>query len=266
MMKVLIPSKCFSKFNYSKYKTGDEYTDEQRKDNATGAMILLYLGMNTNRYINNNSYTTTIKELLELFCSTNNLYSKTCQKYIKDIRKSLRLITEETAWNVSSFTPVDFDTIRLNTPFTLEINIVQWLDKELHQKTGTISVKQYKVIMKPKYRSLRIAMVQVLGYISSNWTKIKMGCYKIQVTVQAIANYTGLSTKTVSKILKILKQEKLIYRQSRKKRNIQEYVKDKKTGKYIYGANIYYLNLGGYKAKRSTSKHYFIKRKEIQTA
>ena len=41
---------------------------------------------------------------------------------------------------------------------------------------------------------------------------------------------------------------------------------DKKTGKYIYGANIYYLNLGGYKAKRSTSKHYFIKRKEIQTA
>ena len=120
--------------------------------------------------------------------------------------------------------------------------------------------------MKPKYRSLRIAMVQVLGYISSNWTKIKMGCYKIQVTVQAIANYTGLSTKTVSKILKILKQEKLIYRQNRKKRNIQEYVKDKKTGKYIYGANIYYLNLGGYKAKRSTSKHYFIKRKEIQTA
>ena len=37
MMKVLIPSKCFSKFNYSKYKTGDEYTEEQRKDNATGA-------------------------------------------------------------------------------------------------------------------------------------------------------------------------------------------------------------------------------------
>ena len=265
MMKVLIPSKCFSKFNYSKYKTGDEYTEEQRKDNATGAMILLYLGMNTNRYIND-SYTTTIKELLELFCSTANVKGDVCQKYIKDIRKSLRLITEETAWNVSSFTPVDFDTIRLNTPFTLEINIVQWLDKELHQKTGTISVKQYKVIMKPKYRSLRIAMVQVLGYISSNWTKVRVGYYKIQVTVQAIANYTGLSTETVSKILKILKQEKLIYRQNRKKRNIQEYVKDKKTGKYIYGANIYYLNLGGYKAKRSTSKHYFIKRKEIQTA
>ena len=265
MMKVLIPSKCFSKFNYSKYKTGDEYTEEQRKDNATGAMILLYLGMNTNRYIDE-SYTTTIKELLELFCSTANVKGDVCQKYIKDIRKSLRLITEETAWNVSSFTPVDFDTIRLNTPFTLEINIVQWLDKELHQKTGTISVKQYKVIMKPKYRNLRIAMVQVLGYISSNWTKLRAGYDKIQVTVQAIANYTGLSTKTVSKILKILKQEKLIYRQNRKKRNIQEYVKDKKTGKYIYGANIYYLNLGGYKAKRSTSKHYFIKRKEIQTA
>ena len=80
MMKVLIPSKCFSKFNYSKYKTGDEYTNEQRKDNATGAMILLYLGMNTNRCISNNSYTATIKELLELFCSANNLYSKTCQK------------------------------------------------------------------------------------------------------------------------------------------------------------------------------------------
>ena len=265
MMKVLIPSKCFSKFNYSKYKTGDEYTEEQRKDNATGAMILLYLGMNTNRYIDD-SYTTTIKELLELFCNTNNLYTKTCQKYIKDIRKSLKLITTETSWVLSELTPVNFDTIRLNTPFTLEWDSIRWLNTELHQKTGTISVKQYKVIMKPKYRSLRIAMVQVLGYISSNWTKIKMGCYKIQVTVQAIANYTGLSTKTVSKILKILKQEKLIYRQSRKKRHIQEYIKDKKTGKYIYGANIYYLNLGGYKAKRSTSKHYFIKRKEIQTA
>lgn len=265
MIKALIPSKCFSKFNYSKYKTGDEYTEEERQGNVTGAMILLYLGMNTNRYIND-SYTTTIKELLELFCSTVNVKNYICQKYIKDIRKSLKLITTETSWVLSDFTPVDFDTIRLNTSFTLEWDCMRWLDTELYQKTGAFSRKQYKVIMKPKYRNLRIAMVQVLGYISSNWTKVRVGYYKIQVTVQAIANYTGLSTKTVSKILKILKQEKLIYRQNRKNRHIQEYVKDKKTGKYIYGANIYYLNLGGYKAKRSTSKHYFYKRKEKQTA
>lgn len=265
MIRVLIPNRCFSKFNYSKYKIGDEYTEEERKDNITGAMILLHLGMSINQYVDC-SYTTTIKELLGLFCSTVNVKNYICQKYIKDIRKSLKLITTETSWVLSDFTPVDFDTIRLNTPFTLKYDILKYWKTEYHQRTGTFSTKQYKVIMKPKYRSLRIAMVQVLGYISSNWTKIKMGCYKIQVTVQAIANYTGLSTKTVSKILKILKQEKLIYRQNRKKRNIQEYVKDKKTGKYIYGANIYYLNLGGYKAKRSTSKHYFTKRKEKQTA
>lgn len=241
-MIINIPRSYFSKFNNVKYKRG--FT--MNHSTQTKGMILLYLEMKRFKQHQqdnyDNLYFVTLIELLELFCSSNNPKKNTYIKYMKDVRYSLDEIVKTTNWKICEDMPIDVKKIRVHTQIGLTY-YRSTVNQFLTQQYSRFSSRQYKILMKPQYRSMRIKMLQVLGYITNNWVKVSPNHYKIQVSIKTIQNFTGVSDKTIRKIIQIFLDEKILERKQLVRRDINEYTQDLNTGKYIYDANIYYIRM-----------------------